>query len=531
MQDVVDKINTADNILVALSKTPTIDEMTAAMALTILLDNSGKHATAIYSGPVPASLTFLHPEQTFEGDTSSLQDFIVSLSKDKADHLRYKLEGDFVRVYITPYRTTITERDLMFSKGDYNVDLAVTFGVMTGEELDPALDEYGRILKDATAINISTGMPGRFAETEWNQPDVSSASEMVVNLAKELGIDQFDETIATILLAGIMVATERFSNEKATPATMSVASELMAAGANQQLISANLLAPAKGTGATTAKEAPAESAKATELEISHAAQPVAVPEAAPVEPAVAPEPVPVATVPAEQMAEPVSAPVVPEVVPGVAGAVQGGAEPMPVVAEPAPQPQNLNEVITPVVPSAPVVVPEPVPSVSVAEVPVEPETPVEPPKTPAEMMAEALAEPLPGQNRNPAAMAAPSVIASSPEAESVPLVQYTDAPAAMPSPVTAGPMQQGVTEPVPQQQPPMTVPELPPAPVPQIDFNSMMPPAESTAQVMPQPAVGPVPDATATAPVQPQPVAQPQPTAEPAQAPVDPAAFQIPGMG
>ena len=44
---VIEKLGDADNILVALSKDPSVDEISAAIALTLSLDRMGKHATAI----------------------------------------------------------------------------------------------------------------------------------------------------------------------------------------------------------------------------------------------------------------------------------------------------------------------------------------------------------------------------------------------------------------------------------------------------------------------------------------------------
>ena len=122
LPQVVEKVKEGENVLVALSNDPSVDEMSAAIALTMALDELGKHATAIYSGKTPNVLEFLKPEETFEVNTNSLQDFIIALNKDKADHLRYKIDGDYVKVFITPYKTTLDESDLEFSRGDYNVD-------------------------------------------------------------------------------------------------------------------------------------------------------------------------------------------------------------------------------------------------------------------------------------------------------------------------------------------------------------------------------------------------------------------------
>ena len=238
---VVEKIKASENILIALSKNPNIDEISAALGLAMILDTMRKHVTAIFSGQVPNVLQFLKPEETFEKTTNSLQDFIIALSKDKVDHISYKIEGDFVKVYVTPYKATIGQADLSMSHGDYNVDLVICFNVISGDEIDPALSEYGRIMHDATAINLTVDTPGRFAELEWQDSNVSSISEMIVGLADRLGLASFSEQVATALLTGIVASTDHFSNTRTSSNTMSIASKLMSFGANQQLISSQIM--------------------------------------------------------------------------------------------------------------------------------------------------------------------------------------------------------------------------------------------------------------------------------------------------
>ena len=270
---VVEKIKASENILIALSKNPNIDEISAALGLAMILDTMRKHVTAIFSGQMPNVLQFLKPEETFEKTTNSLQDFIIALSKDKVDHISYKIEGDFVKVYVTPYKATIGQSDLSMSHGDYNVDLVICFNVISGDEIDPALSEYGRIMHDATAINLTVDTPGRFAELEWQDSNVSSISEMIVGLADRLGLASFSEQVATALLTGIVASTDHFSNPRTSSNTMSIASKLMSFGANQQLISSQIMEKIK---------TPAETQASNEAQVSNevqAPEAIQVPEA------------------------------------------------------------------------------------------------------------------------------------------------------------------------------------------------------------------------------------------------------------
>lgn len=240
----LEKLTTSTNILVTVSRDPTVDQLAACVGLTLLLNKFGKHATAVFSGEVPSTLEFLEPEQTLEKTTDSLRDFIIALDKTKADKLRYKVEDDMVRIFITPYRVSISNKDLEFSQGDFNVDVVLALGVTRQEDFDAAITAHGRILHDAVVSSIATTASGELGSLNWSDPTASSLSEMIVTLAHGLGDDLMDGQIATALLTGIVSETERFSNEKTTPRTMSISADLMAAGANQQLVANKLNQPA-----------------------------------------------------------------------------------------------------------------------------------------------------------------------------------------------------------------------------------------------------------------------------------------------
>lgn len=281
LKKVLDKIADAESVLVALSNDPTVDEIAAAMGLSMVLDLAGKHVTAIYSGKTPNVLQFLKPEERFETGTESLQDFVIALNKDKADHLRYKIDGDFVKVYVTPYKTTISGDDIEFSRGDYNVDLVISLNVPAATEFDAALKEHGRIMHDASSVNITNGAAGKFGDVEWVDEKASSISEMVAKLAFGLGV-QLDAATATALLTGLVAATDRFKNPATTPDAMVLAAKLMGAGADQQLVVQNVQGEVVFDGSEGGKsmvlagagaEAPAEATKeaedAAKLDIAH----------------------------------------------------------------------------------------------------------------------------------------------------------------------------------------------------------------------------------------------------------------------
>ena len=566
---VAEKIKACDNILVALSNDPNVDEISAAIGLTMILNRLGKHVTAIYSGETPNTLEFLKPNETFEKDTNSLQDFIIALNKDKADHLRYKIEGDYVKVYITPYKTTISQKDLEFAQGDFNVDLVISIDVDSAEVLDAALEEYGRIMHDATAINITTNQAGHFAELEWSDPSKSSVCEMIVNLCEFLNVGQFDQPIATALLTGIVSATDRFSNARTTSETMQIASRLMQAGADQQLISSNIMQPVEEKPAPEPEPEPvpesvAPAAPATPPEPLIPAPALAQPAPAPAPAPVAPEaPAAAEPTPEQQLEQMVAAPAAampealanelaaatpepvsePEILVGTPAPVAktpapslepagpaGLAAPTSISTEPVQQPASTT-FVPPVQPA-----PEPAPAaptlpqiVSQGSVMAQNVSdPVSEAPDYGAMIDQALSDAMTAPI-NPAAQAAQIPMAAVPEAETIPTlvldpVVTPTAPVSVPTPVEPAPAPEptptAVPAPVPEPVAPAPAPvamptadvniELPPPPAPSIDFNGGMPPAV---------AVAPEPVAPASAPAAP---------AAPEVPSLDPSAFQIP---
>ncbi len=268
--DVAAKINSAHNILVALSSDPSVDEMSAAIGLALYLDRLNKRVTTIYSGATPNALKFLKPEETFEKTADILQDFVIALNKEKADHLRYKLDGEYVKIFITPYRSKITSEDLEFSYGDYNVDLVLALDVANGIDLDDALREHGRIMHDAVVINITTGNPGKLGEIEWSDKTSSSVSEMIAELVIGMNLNKPEKEEATAFLTGIVAATNRFASAGTTSKTMKIASKLMEFGANQQLIAKNITPDTENEFFTfDAGDGEKADGDATKLDIKH----------------------------------------------------------------------------------------------------------------------------------------------------------------------------------------------------------------------------------------------------------------------
>lgn len=289
LKKVTGAIQKANNILVTINRSPSVDQVAAAIGLTFILERLDKFTTAIFSGELPSATEFLNPNQTFESNVDVLRDFIITINKEKVDRVRYKVEGDVVRILVTPYKTTLSAEDMNYDDGEYNVDLVIALGAVSQNDLDDSVRGVTRILHDATVLAINnTRETPNFATIAWNDERETSYCEMVADLAEVLGENEMNEAAATALLTGIISETDQFRNGKTTSKSLQVAAKLMGYGANQQLISVKLeesknVLSQQETVATTIPEprqaietAPAIASNAVEIENPTTAE--AVPE-------------------------------------------------------------------------------------------------------------------------------------------------------------------------------------------------------------------------------------------------------------
>jgi phosphoesterase RecJ-like protein len=101
-------------------------------------------------------------------------------------------------------------------------DLSRTGGLATS---------HAEWLSRSRIVNVDhhVSNPG-FGAVNWVDPEAAATCEMVALLLPELGVE-IDQELATVLMTGIVQDTHTFAHPNATPRTLRVAADLLAAGA------------------------------------------------------------------------------------------------------------------------------------------------------------------------------------------------------------------------------------------------------------------------------------------------------------
>ncbi len=235
-QQSVELIRQANKILLVTSREPNNDQLASIVALQLTLAKLGKQVQAIISDNLPkgASLFDVKP---IARNLTGVRDFVITLDTRnvEVDQLKWTRENDKLNIIVTPHTGNFEARDAQYSYGAYQFDLVIAVGVPSFTKIDRLIDDNPTIFDGLHVINVDYHR----INNSWGSVNLidqlaSSTSEMLVSVLESLEQNIVDADIATALLTGIMAATNRFTAQNTTPKAMTVAAQLLAAGARQQ---------------------------------------------------------------------------------------------------------------------------------------------------------------------------------------------------------------------------------------------------------------------------------------------------------
>jgi phosphoesterase RecJ-like protein len=188
VSDVVRVIREAERVTTICHENPDADTLGAAIALAVVAERLGKTAEVVSGDPVPPFLEFLPRSADVRSVPQLEPDVAVVVDA-----------GDLAR---------------------------------TGSVARDCADWLAR----ATIVNIDhhVSNPG-YGAAQLIDTEAAATCEIVATLLPELGVP-LDRELATLLMAGIVQDTHTFAHPNATPRTLRVAADLLAAGAQLSAI-------------------------------------------------------------------------------------------------------------------------------------------------------------------------------------------------------------------------------------------------------------------------------------------------------
>ena len=241
---IVELIRSANSILVLTHHDPDGDAIGSALGLRLALLKLNKQVDVIFSGEVADNLKFLPGFEETKTKLDGSNELVITIdTRSTGEELRlgHKKLADKhqVVIVISPQKGTLVPEDVMVTRSRPKYDLVVMLDCATQERIGPVLEQYPDLLFEVPTVSIDHHSTNSyFAKVNWVDMTACATAEILLSLIEALGRNEplIDEHIATALLTGLITDTGSFQHASTTPKSLTVAAQLIAAGAHQQEI-------------------------------------------------------------------------------------------------------------------------------------------------------------------------------------------------------------------------------------------------------------------------------------------------------
>lgn len=233
-----DKIKEAvakySNIAIAVPKDPAVDEMGAALALYLSLEDLGK-SLSIATPNIPlvevSSLVAIDEVKTSLGEESG--DLVVSFPyrEGEIEKVSYTRDDSFLNIVVKAGEKGLNfdQKDVKFTRGTNAPELLFIVGAARVSDLGKLFDPA--VLKDTIVVNIDNKLDNQgFGDIVMSSTKFSSVSEIIANVIFSTGL-KMDLDIAQNLMLGIATATNNFQDSRTSSLAFEMAGVLMRNGA------------------------------------------------------------------------------------------------------------------------------------------------------------------------------------------------------------------------------------------------------------------------------------------------------------
>jgi len=235
-----EQLKTAKRVLILTHANPDGDAVGSSLALKLGLEKLGKEVTVAASGDISAVFEFLPAIGSLTGELNLQKDLLVMIdeSQAKVGNISLKRVSDKkLIVVVTPKDGVLSPANVRIEEGTFQTDLIIVLDCANLDRIGTIYEQNPSLFYDVPVVNIDhhVGNPN-FGKINIVDTAASSTAEILVSLMEAMVKEgpAFDADIATCLLTGLLTDTGSFQNQNTTPKSLTVAAQLVAAGARQQ---------------------------------------------------------------------------------------------------------------------------------------------------------------------------------------------------------------------------------------------------------------------------------------------------------
>lgn len=240
----VDLIKQSQAILILTHQDPDGDAIGSALALHLALKKLKKEVDTVITGRLSEVFSFLPNLGEIKTELATSNDLVLTIDTRASGEdikLGYKKFADEhrIKIVITPPRGTLTPEDVQIERSRAKYDLVILLDCSNLDRVGSLKTDFADLFYEVPTISIDHHADNtHFAKVNWVDLTATSTAEILVSLIESLSRDEplLDADIATALLTGLTTDTGSFQYRQTTPKSLTVAAQLVAAGARQQEI-------------------------------------------------------------------------------------------------------------------------------------------------------------------------------------------------------------------------------------------------------------------------------------------------------
>ncbi|QQG49725.1 MAG: bifunctional oligoribonuclease/PAP phosphatase NrnA [Candidatus Berkelbacteria bacterium] len=240
----VELIKQANKILILTHRDPDGDALGSSLALYLALKKLQKEVDVVFQGTIGEVFSFLPAFNEAKTSLGASNDLVLTIdTRNTGEELKlgYKKlpEEKRIKIVVTPPKGSLTPEDITVERSVPKYDLIILLDLNKLDRVGPIKDQFADLFYEVPTIVIDHHADNnQFAKINWVDITATSAAEILVSLIESLSRDEplLDADIATALLTGLITDTGSFQYRGTTPKSLTVAAQLVAAGARQQEI-------------------------------------------------------------------------------------------------------------------------------------------------------------------------------------------------------------------------------------------------------------------------------------------------------
>ncbi len=241
-QPLIDKLNESSSVLITTKHHAGADGLGTALTLASVAEHLGKKADIVCLADL-SIYDFLPRTEIINKVFTGARECIISIDiQDRGFHsITHMQHGNQLSISIIPEAFSIEPNRFSLIQGKFQYDAVIVLDTPDLASLGAPYTEHQDFFSETPIINIDhTPTNEQFGTMNITDPTATSTSEIIAGFIQTSLPQLMNPTIATYLLAGVIEETDSFKRAVVTPKSLTLASELISAGARREDIVAGL---------------------------------------------------------------------------------------------------------------------------------------------------------------------------------------------------------------------------------------------------------------------------------------------------